>query len=269
MLRKRRAGDVELAVHDQGAGPPILFVHGFPLDHSMWRGQLAAESPLATRFRLIAPDLRGFGASSVTPGTVGMQQMADDLAALLDTLDIDEPVVFVGLSMGGYVAWRFWERHARRVRALVLCDTRSAPDTPEAARGRQQLAARVLAEGTAPVATAMLPKLFAEETATRQPAIVSAMEEVVRRTAPEGVAAALRGMAERPDATPLLATIRVPTLVLVGEHDAISPPAEMRKIADGIAGAQYVEVPDAGHMAPLENAAAVNAAIANFCDSLA
>ncbi|MBX9789600.1 MAG: alpha/beta hydrolase [Pirellulales bacterium] len=266
MVRKLRAGDVELALHDQGSGPPILFVHGFPLDHSMWRGQLAA-SPLAGRFRLIAPDLRGFGSSSVTPGTVGMHEMADDLAALLDTLQIREPVVFVGLSMGGYVAWRFWERHAHRVRALVLCDTRSAPDTPEAAQGRRQFAASVLAEGTAPVATAMLPKLFAEQTATRQPEIVQAMEDVIVRTAPEGIAAALRGMAERPDATPLLATIRVPTLVLVGEHDAISPPAEMRKIADGIAGAQFVEVPDAGHMAPLENAAAVNAALVNFLEA--
>ncbi len=268
MVRTLRAGAVELAVREQGSGPPILFAHGFPLDHSMWDEQFAAASPLAASYRLIAPDLRGFGSSSVTSGTVGMQQMADDLAALLDALEVTEPVVFCGLSMGGYVAWRFWERHPQRVRALVLCDTRSAPDTPEAARGRHQLAARVLAEGVAPVAETMLPKLFAKQTTSRQPARVQAMEEVIRRTSPEGIAAALRGMAERPDATPLLPSIRVPTLVVVGQHDAISPPAEMRQIAEAITGAKFLEVSDAGHLAPLENPAAVNAAIAEFCARL-
>ncbi|MGD9644380.1 MAG: alpha/beta fold hydrolase [Pirellulales bacterium] len=268
MLQTLRAGDVDLAVREQGSGPPILFVHGFPLDHSMWREQLAADGPLAAGHRLIAPDLRGFGSSAVTPGTVGMEQMADDLSALLDALQVTEPVVFVGLSMGGYVAWRFWQRHASRVRALVLCDTRAVADTPEAARGRRQLAARVLAEGAAPVAEAMLPKLFAPQAATRQPDRVQATEQVIRGTSPEGIAAALRGMAERPDATPLLATIRVPTLVIVGEHDGISPPAEMRTVADAIAGAEFVEVPDAGHMAPLENPTVVNAAIAAFCAQL-
>lgn len=268
MLHKVRAGDIELAVHDQGTGPPMLLVHGFPLDHSMWQGQYSGTSPLAARYRLIVPDLRGFGLSSVSAGTVGMQQMADDLAALLDTLEVTDPVIFCGLSMGGYVAWRFWERHRQRVRALVLCDTRSAPDTPEAARGRQQLAAKVLSEGAGVVAEAMLPKLFAKETAARQPHLVEATEQVIRRTSAEGIAAALRGMAERPDATPLLSTINVPTLVVVGQHDAISPPAEMRGIADAINGVKFVEVPDAGHMSPLENAPAVNTALSEFCAQL-
>ena len=128
-----RIGDMHLAMTDTGNGSPIVFVHGFPLDHSMWDVQVAA---LASGYRCLAPDLRGFGASSVTPGTVTMEQMADDLADLLVALEIEEPVILCGLSMGGYVAWQFWRRHAARLRALVLCDTPRAADTPEAAAAR-------------------------------------------------------------------------------------------------------------------------------------
>src|SRR5438094_4929210 len=125
-----------LNVEEVGQGTPILFVHGFPLDHTMWRHQIA---DLSSDFRCIAPDLRGFGQSSVTAGTVTMEQFADDLAELLEALHVTEPIVFCGLSMGGYIAWQFARRHAPRLKGLILCDTRADPDAPEAAADRLKL----------------------------------------------------------------------------------------------------------------------------------
>jgi len=256
-----QVGDLRLNYALRGSGPPLLLVHGFPLDHSMWRGQLEA---LSATHRVIAPDLRGFGASSVTAGTVTMAQFADDLAGLLDELSIAQPVVFCGLSMGGYVAWQFALRHRAKLAKLILCDTRAIADTPEAAAGRSKTAEKVLAEGATVVAEAMLPKLFAPPTAERNPAIIAATKEVMLKTSPSGIAAALRGMAERPDVSGRLADFDVPALVLCGQHDAISPPAEMRGFASQMPNARYVEIADAGHMAPLEQPAAVHVALTEF-----
>jgi len=260
-MARIKVNDVELNVVERGSGTPLLLVHGFPLDHSMWRGQLDGLSDIC---RVIAPDLRGFGQSSVTPGTVTMQQMADDLAALLDALKITQPVVFCGLSMGGYVAWQFALRHRARLAKLILCDTRAVADSGEAAAGRRKMAERVLTEGAKVVAEAMLPKLFAPATATQQPQVVEETRQVILRSQPAGIAAALLGMAERPDVTPQLPSIDVPALVICGQHDAIVPPAEMRQIAEKLPHGKYVEIANAGHMAPLEQPAAANAAIRAF-----
>jgi 3-oxoadipate enol-lactonase len=254
-------GDISLHVEVRGAGTPLLLVHGFPLDHTMWSAQIAA---LSQSYRVIAPDLRGFGASDVTSGTVTMEQYGDDLAALLDALQIRQPVALCGLSMGGYVAWQFVARHRPRLEKLILCDTRAVADTPEAAAGRLKTAERVLAEGANVVADAMLPKLFAPQNLQRNADFVEATREVMLRTPPEGIAAALRGMARRNDVTAELAKIDVPTLVLCGEHDSISTPAEMRQIAAAMPAAEYVEIAGAGHMAPLENPSLVNAKIREF-----
>jgi len=259
-----RVGDIRLQVAERGQGQPLLLVHGYPLDHAMWRGQLDG---LAETCRLIAPDLRGFGASDVTPGTATMAQMADDLAGLLDALKISEPVVLCGLSMGGYVAWQFALKYRRRLAKLILCDTRAIADTPEAAAGRLKTAERVLAEGAAVAAEALVPKLFAPATFSEQPQIVEATRQVILRTSPEGIAAALRGMSERPDVTARLPQIDVPALVLCGQHDGISPPQEMRQFAAQMPQARFLEIAGAGHMAPLEQPAAVNAAIREFVRS--
>jgi pimeloyl-ACP methyl ester carboxylesterase len=263
-------GEIELGVYDQGgrdtpARPPILFVHGFPLDHTMWQSQFDAFSP---NFRVIAPDLRGFGKSTVTDGVVSMRQMADDLAALLDVLAIRRPVVLCGLSMGGYVAFEFLRTYGPRVRALILCDTRSAADTPEAAANRHKTAEVALSHGASPVAEGMLPKLIAPASLAGQPRVVESLKRMMRTTDPRAMAAALRGMAARADSTPLLTSIRVPTLVLVGQHDAISSLAEMRQMAARIPNARCVVIPDAGHMSPMENPSAVNAAIREFLDAV-
>jgi len=258
-------GEIALNVYDHGgetsSRPPILLVHGFPLDHTMWQAQLDVYSPT---HRVIAPDLRGFGNSTVTDGVVSMRQMADDLNALLEALEVKQSVVLCGLSMGGYVAFEFLRHYAPRVRALILCDTRSAADTPEAAANRHKTAAVALSHGALPVAEGMLPKLIAPASLTGKPHVVEALNRMMRATDPRGMAAALRGMAARADSTPLLASSRVPTLVIVGEHDAITSVAEMQQMAAGFPDARFVKIPDAGHMAPMESPTAVNAAMGEF-----
>jgi 3-oxoadipate enol-lactonase len=252
---------IGLNVIDRGRGLPLVLVHGYPLDHSMWQGQIEG---LSDTCRVIAPDLRGFGASDVTPGTATMEQMAEDVAGMLDALSIQQPVVFCGLSMGGYVAWQFAFRHPQRLAKLILCDTRAIADSPDAAAGRLKTADRVLAEGASVAADALLPKLFAPVTYSQQPQIVEATRQVILRTKTEGIAAALRGMAERPDVTSRLPEIDVPGLLICGQHDGISPPSEMRQIAEQLPSARFVEIADAGHMSPLEQPVAVNIAIRQF-----
>ncbi len=257
----------ELAYVDRGAGQPVLLIHGFPLDHTMWQAQIEA---LSERARVIAPDLRGFGNSplgSADPRRgISMERFADDLAELLDTiaLGIDKPIVLVGFSMGGYIAWQFVHKHSQRLRALVQCDTRAVADTEEGRAGRLKMAENVAEWGSRRVAEMMGPKLFAPSTFETQPEIVSAVRSVVEGTSPAGIAAAQRGMAARSDMTDLLAQIKLPTLVLVGAEDAISPPAEMKSIAAAIPGAQFIVIPGAGHMTTMENPAAVNAALSEF-----
>jgi len=264
-MKTQTVNGMELAVADEGSGPPLVLVHGFPLDHGMWSAQVAA---LSGQYRVIAPDLRGFGRSGVTVGKVTMEQFADDLAALLEALEVDRPVVFGGLSMGGYIGWAFWRKHRRRVRALILCDTRAAADTPEAAAGRLETADRVLREGAGALVETMIPKLVAPATFRAHPDVVESLRRVMRSTDPEGIAAAGRGMAQRPDATSMLPRIDCPCLVLVGRHDALTTPDQMRTMAEAIPGARFVEIPDAGHVAPVENPAAVGAAMTEFLGGL-
>jgi 3-oxoadipate enol-lactonase len=285
-VKSLRVCGTELRYVDRGTGLPFVFVHGFPLDHTMWAGQLdgwvkpPSEFLLGEAFlhavekskssipsiRMIAPDLRGFGRSPWNKGDdkVTIEQFADDLAALLDGLGIEEPVVLCGLSMGGYVAFQFWRRYAARLGGLVLCDTRATADTPQAAMARLEMADRVLCEGPGPLVENMLPRLFAESTRRRQPELVESLRRTMMGNDPHGIAAAARGMAERPDMTSALSEIACPTLVLAGQSDVISPPSEMRTMAEAIPGAKFVEISAAGHMAPLENPAEVNAAIASF-----
>ncbi|MCA9078318.1 MAG: alpha/beta fold hydrolase [Planctomycetaceae bacterium] len=245
----------------QGTGPPLLLVHGFPLDHTMWSGQV---DHFAASHTVIAPDLRGFGQSEVTDDPVTMQTYADDLAALLDAMGITEPVHFCGLSMGGYIAWAFVEHHRDRLASLILCDTRATADNSAAQKTRELTAQRVLKEGPDFLASGLIDKLFVKQTREQQPEIIEQTKEVIRSTDPRTVAAASRAMAARPDVTTRLPAIDVPTLIIVGEHDAISPPSEMREIADAMPTATYVEIPNAGHMAPLECPEQVNAAIEQF-----
>jgi pimeloyl-ACP methyl ester carboxylesterase len=252
-------------VFDEGIGQTLLFVHGFPLDHSMWRGQLA---PFAESYRVIAPDLRGFGASDTSEGTVTMEQFADDLSAVLEALRVTEPVTFIGLSMGGYVAWQFLRKYRRRLRALVLCDTRAAADAREAAENRLKTAETVLADGTEALARALSSKLFAKQTLETQPVLVEEVRQVMLDADRMGVAAAQRGMAARPDSTSTLAWIDLPTLLVVGEEDQISPVEEMRRMAEAIPASRFAIIARAGHMSPLESPVEFNAVLGEFLADL-
>lgn len=250
-----------MALVDQGAGAPLVLVHGFPLDHSMWSEQIAV---LCGRCRVLAPDLRGFGRSAVTDGKVTMEQFADDLAATLDALEVTEPITLCGLSMGGYVVFEFWRKYGDRLAGVILCDTRAAADTPEAAAVRRETAERVLREGPAPLVETMVPKLLAESTRNGRPEVVEAIRRMILETDPRGIAAASLGMAERIDFTGELDKITIPTLVLAGELDVISTPEEMVGICRAIPHGRFVEIPGAGHMTPMENPAEVNEVIVEF-----
>ena len=261
IMKTETVNGVRLAFVDQGSGTPVLLVHGFPLDHSMWNAQIDA---LARDYRVIAVDLRGFGQSEAGDEKVTMEQFADDMAGLLDALSIEDQVVFAGLSMGGYVAWQFWRKYASRVKAMILCDTRAVADTPEVAAGRLEMADRVLAEGPEPLVETMMPKLFGLPTVYGRPEVVRSLREVMLSSDRHAVAAAARGMAERPDVTPMLGEIDCPSLVIVGRLDAISTAEEMRSIAEAIPQASFVEIVDSGHMTTIERPAAVNVAMRDF-----
>jgi pimeloyl-ACP methyl ester carboxylesterase len=255
-----------MAYDDYGPGPVVVLLHGFPLDRKIWSAQ---ETSIGSMYRVIAPDLRGHGESAAPEGVSSMDVMAADVIELLDALQIREPVVLGGLSMGGYVALALMVRYPGRFRALMLFDTRAAADTPEAAKNREELARSIETSGnTRHVVDAMLPKLFSEETRTRRPDLIPPVRAAMERNSARGISAALRGMAQRPDRSAALASISVPTLVLVGENDVITPPEESRKLAAALPNATLVVIPGAGHLAPLENVEATNEAILTFLSKL-
>ena len=261
--------DNQLSYYQSGQGTPVVFLHGFPLDHRMWSPQISA---LSGSCHVIAPDLRGFGSSTlgqddVTHG-VEMSRYAADVQSILDRASINEPIILCGFSMGGYVLWQCLRQFRDRIGAIVLCDTKATADSTEAAANRIKMADQVLADGTEPVAKAMLPKLLAPSTFETQPEIAREVDAMIRRCDPSAIAAAQRGMALRPDVSAELGGIDCPALVLVGAEDQISTPAEMESIADALPQADFVKVPKAGHMTTLENPQAVSDALLRFVSEL-
>jgi 3-oxoadipate enol-lactonase len=244
-----------------GAGPPVLFIHGFPLSGEMW---LQAADALKDRYQCIVPDLPGHGDSPPVP-TASMASFADCLAGILDRMCVWQPVVLVGLSMGGMIGFEFFRRYRSRLRALALCDTRAVADDAAGVAKRDELARRVLAESSQVAADAMVPKLFG-------PAASQVLRDrwhaLISNTPPAGVAAAARALASRPDSTPTLATIDCPVLYLCGDADELTPPEPMREMHRVTGGSQFVLIPDAGHMPPVEQPQAFNAALARFLDAL-
>jgi 3-oxoadipate enol-lactonase len=247
----------EIAYEVAGAGPAVLLFHAFPLGLFMWDAQAEA---LAATHRVVRFDARGFGESAPGDDPFTMERIADDGAALLDLLGIEKAVV-AGCSMGGYAAFAFVRRHPQRLTGLVLQDTRAAADTAEAKASRATLAAKVLAEGASAAAEAFLPKLLGETTHRERPDVVAGVRQRILATAPTGIANALHGLAVRADSRETLPTIAVPTLVLVGAEDALTPPAEAATMAAAIPRARLDVVPRAGHLANLESPAAVNHAL--------
>jgi 3-oxoadipate enol-lactonase len=239
----------------------LLLIHGYPLDHTLWQPQIDRLADMAP---VIAPDLRGFGASEAPDGVYTMDSHADDLYALLDVLHI-ERVVVCGLSMGGYIALAFWRKYASRVRGLILVDTRAGADAPAARQARLDMVEQVKQRGSAPAADTMLPRLLAESTRQSHPDLVESVYAMMLRQPPAGIIGAQLGMAERPDSTPTLSTITVPTLAVFGAEDVITPAeTEGRSLADAIPSAKLVVIPNAGHLSNLEQPEAFNGAVLGF-----
>lgn len=266
MTESLRVNGIEMAYESAGEGPTIVLLHGFPFDRTMWREQL--EALVDEGFRVITPDLRGHGETEVGSAEATMEQMAADVAALLDGLNVTGPVVLGGLSMGGYVTLAFRRLFAGRVRALLLADTRPQADTDEARRTREETARRALSEGMQVVADAMLPKLLAPSTREGRPEVVERILGMILRTRPEGAAAALRGMAVRRDQTDLLPEIDVPTLVVVGSEDVLTPPADSHTMHRAIRGSRLHVIEGTGHVSNVERPDEFNRVLTNFLKDL-
>ena len=266
MSRRARVRGIEIAydVAGEEGGAAVVLIHGFPFNRSMWREQVEA---LRDRHRVVTLDLRGHGESEVVAGAATMEEAAQDIASLLDELNIKSASV-AGLSMGGYVALAFYRMFPERVRSLVLADTRAQGDTEEARRAREETAARALKEGMGVIADSMLPKLLAPATHENAPEVVARVREMILKTKPEGAAAALRGMAVRRDQTELLKEIRVPALILVGGEDAITPPADSRAMQEKIEGSRLEVIEGAGHVSNLERPGEFNRALVSFLGGL-
>ena len=256
-------GGLELAYDEGGSGTPLLLVHGWPHDRTLWAGQLGG---LATTARVLAPDLRGFGGSSArAPYTI--DQYADDLVAFLEVLGVAQAVV-CGLSMGGYVAFSMLRRHRERVRGLILADTRATADTDEVRANRSKLIALIEQEGMDALAERQLQPMLGRTTLERQPQLVETVRHMMTSTPAEGAIGALRAMAARPDSTPMLAAIDVPTLVVGGAEDAITPPEVLRAMAARIPRSRVEIIAQGGHVCPLERPAAFNHVVSEYLGAL-
>ncbi len=259
---RARLNNCDIFYTSQGSGPAIVLLHGFPLNHTIWEPQV---EELSRDFQVVTPDLRGHGESEATLGVYGMDLFAQDLKALLDHLRI-ERFILGGLSMGGYVAFAFLKQLGERVQALILADTKAEADTAEAQARREQQAQEALRDGTEPMANRLIQAMLTTETRQSDKALTSQVYEMMRLTNPIGVAGALRGMAQRPDSTPLLSSLRIPTLILVGEKDSTTPLIDAQKMAALIGGSELVIVPRSAHLTSLENPKSVNVAVRRFLE---
>ena len=251
-----------MAYDDVGVGPAVVLIHGYPFNRSLWTEQTDA---LTSRCRVVTPDLRGFGESEASEGPATMNLMAQDVAKLMDHLGIDQAVIG-GLSMGGYVALAFVKQFPSRVKALVLADTRAQADTEEGKQGRRQQAEKALSEGMAGIADAMLPKLLTPETVSKRPEVVKRVRDMMLKTKPQGAASALLGMAEREELSEFISTVRVPTMIVVGREDAITPVADSEKMQSKITTSRLVVIENAGHVSNLEQTEQFNFALLRFLD---
>lgn len=262
MTNKALVNDIRIAYDDHGAGLPMLFLHAFPLNRSMWENQIKALLS-ENHFRLVAPDWRGFGESDITAEVSTMEMFADDLAALMDALGIDAAILS-GLSMGGYVAFAFLRKYPQRVSGLILADTRPGADSAEARANRENVAMLAETQGTGAIADMQVPRLISDYTRQHSPSVELRIRQMIDGATSQGIAAASRGMALRADSNDLLSTIACPALVLVGEYDVLTPPELAQEYAANIPGAQLVVIPGAGHLANLEQPQAFLQAMNGF-----
>ena len=254
---------IEIGYDEGGTGVAVLFIHGFPHDRTLWTPQLQG---LTVQARCLAADLRGFGETTAkTP--YSMDRYADDLVGLLDVLRIDR-AVFAGLSMGGYINFAIWRRHPQRVRALVLANTRAGADSEEGREKRRAVMALARDQGSGAVADSMMTGMLGKTTRSTRPEIVNSVHRMISSAPVEGVVGALQAMMDRPDSTPTLATIDVPTLIVTGDEDTIIPVDEARAMHAAIRGSTIEVISGAGHLSNLERPAAFNHVVSEFLATL-
>lgn len=257
-----RSGDAQLVYEVTGTGPEVVLLHPFPLHHHFWDGVL---DQLASRYRVVLPDLRAHGDSDAGEGPVSMEQLTADLDRLCREFEIRR-AMFVGVSIGGYALFEFWRRHRERVSALVLANTRAAAETPEGRSNRLAIAEDVVRDGTAGFIEDLLPKLFSKATLANRPDIIDAGRAMAKKMSPADIATVQRGMAERLDSIPTLATINVPTLVLAGEDDSV-PFGEFELMHQHIRGSELKVITNAGHYAAMERPTEFGRLLRTFFDA--
>ena len=252
-----------IAHEERGEGLPVVLLHPFLFDRSFFAPQLGA---FVDHCRCIAPDRRGFGESPAGPPYT-MDSHADDIAALLDRLAIESAVIG-GLSMGGYVALAMWRRHPERVRGLMLFDTRAGAETEQSLLKRAEQIETVQKRGTRALAEDMIPVLLGATTRERHPETIARVRSMISRASVQGVVDAVNAMMDRPDSVPMLATINVPTLIVCGTEDTVTPPEDSRLMHDRISGSALEMIEGAGHLSSLERPAAVNHVMREFLAEL-
>jgi pimeloyl-ACP methyl ester carboxylesterase len=261
---KTELNGINIDYRDEGAGLPVIFLHAFPLNQTMWDDQVTA---LRNHCRVVTLDLRGFGHSDAPQGPYKMDQMAADVRALMTILNLDK-VVLVGLSMGGYIALALYRNYPETLRALVLADTRASGDTQEARRRRLKSAERAELDGSTAIARDMVPLLLGLSTIENRPSVVKRVQAMIESNTPQGIAGAQRGMAERRDSTYILAGIDFPVLIVVGSEDTLTPVADAESLRNGIPGARMCVIESAGHLSNLERPDAFNTALDQFVERL-
>jgi 3-oxoadipate enol-lactonase len=259
-----QVNNITIGYGDQGTGLPIVFLHAFPLNRTMWATQ---EKALSSQFRIITIDLRGHGESDAPLWRYTLDQSADDVNALLDQLAIQR-AVFVGLSMGGYILFAFYRKYAARVKGLILADTKAQADTAEGKDGRFQLAQIAYKRGPSAIADGMIPKLLSPSTIQTNPDLVRQVRAMIEGNQISGIAGDLMAMAERPDSVPLLSQITCPTQIIVGELDQATPPSDAKLMAEQISHAHLTIIPNAAHLANLEQPEAFNRIVGSFASDL-
>ncbi len=252
---------MEMHFVNQGSSKtPVIFLHAFPVAHEMWQHQVEA---LSDQVEVYAVDLPGFGSSPTLREDASIGAYAKAVTGFMDNQKI-EKAYFCGCSMGGYIAFELWRTAWERCAGLILCNTRAEADTEQTKKARMESIETVRSEGLNPIAEGMIGKVFCETTLKEKNDVVEAVRHSILENSPIGVIHALQAMAARPDYVEDLESISVPTLVIVGEDDKVTPMTAAKRMADRIPNAELVVIPEAGHYSPLENPEAVSEAVKAF-----
>lgn len=259
-----QSGDAEIVYWTLGEGPPVVLLHPFPVNHEFW---LPVAETLASRYRVLLPDLRGHGESGIGEGPATMEKHAADIAHIMDDADMGRAPL-IGVSIGGYALFEFWRKYRGRVAALGLCNTKAPADSPEASAGRLQTASDVLERGTEPFFESMIQKVMAKTTREMRPDLVDSALRMMRQMSPEDVAQVQRGMAARPDSVETLKTINVPTIIMTGAEDQMTGVNEAELMRRYIPASQMRVIPKAAHYSPWEQPQDAANILRQFLDSL-